>query len=398
MKLSVITITCRETPRLEDMAKTLSASCARAESVELEWIVVDEKQRTWNLTPASSRMTVEYAIPLPSDHRTAGEKMPAHNSARMAGLMRATGEYVVFLNDCTLVTQDWASVALDCFKEGKGWKCKTHVVNDLNVPANGIVRMKDHHDRLRPVPSNTVPGACWGAPAAAFAAIHGFDLAYDGEDKGHDLDAVLRLARIGLQFVTTERAFGVRLRRTKTKGEISTRKEAFNGAKNHKLLQKLHTDRNRVHPLVPAGNGVIAYVPTGSPGHELAQRPLEAVAAAPAPVVRRRSGTPPRPPRPRPVRTPRAPVNVMHHGAKGDRVTDDTAAVSAAVAAASDQSFVDEVAHGMGVDATAEAIVDAALTPDPIVDDGETAHSSEAERDDQELGGDDLGDLSDVLG
>lgn len=260
MRLSVITITCRENPRLSDMAKTLAASLAREPGVELEWIIVDEHGSRRGLEVSEEftgdRMTIMALRPFSSPHRDASEKRPAHNSARNAGLQDATGDYVVFLNDCSLVTQDWVSVAVDCAAQNLGWRCKAHIVHDIAMPTNGIVRMKDHHDRLRPIPSATVPGTCWGAPMAAFRQIGGFDIAYDGEDKGHDLDAVLRLARLGVNFVTTERAFCVRLRRTRTKNEISTIKAVFNGVRNLKLIQKLNADPDRILPLEPGQESV----------------------------------------------------------------------------------------------------------------------------------------------
>ncbi len=395
MKLSVITITCRANPRLSEMARTLAASLDRAPSVDLQWIVVDEQgkddavataMQSVQAMPSLNRFTAQQVPPLPSPHRYAGEKMPAHNSARMAGLLVATGDYVVFLNDCTLVTQDWVSVAADCFAKGKGWRCKTHVVSDMKVPDNGIVRMKDHHDLLRPVPPATVPGACWGAPHAAFEAIGGFDLAYDGEDKGHDLDAVLRLARIGVPFITTERAACVRLRRTKTKTEISTRKEAFNGVRNLKLLQKLNLDRDRTQPLQPAGNGVIQYAPP----------PTAAAPAAPAPT-RTPAGRPARPVRPAPA--PRAtagsarPIRRRGRGAQP------------AAAPAEMPPVADGGDHPGPVDTSPAVTADdpsRARTVSATIDDGDDGEAFERDhasmdsglRDDATIASDDLGDLS----
>jgi hypothetical protein len=283
MKLSVITITCREQPRFAEMLSTLLGSFGRRtnQSTELEWIIVDEKSgpNRWTepTTPLPKGFVVWATPPLPSRHRQ-GDKLPAHNSARNAGLAEATGDYVVFLNDCTVVTRSWVATAELVAGAGLGWRVKAHVVNDLALPTDGVLKYRDHYDRLRPVAGTSVPGACWGAPRAKLLEIGGFDLAYDGEDKGHDLDAVLRLERVGVAFVTTEQAFCVRLRRTKMQAEISLRKESFNGARNQKLLNELARDRDRTVPWIvatPFAGPGMCVVGKGPLPDELALAPVD---------------------------------------------------------------------------------------------------------------------------
>jgi len=276
MKLSVITITCRTDPRLPEMARTLIQSLSAAPAdTRLEWIIVDDRLLGEGARETSKsvrelvfaavhgvasegvmdRFSVNHTPPLPSPHRgpQVASPAPAHNSARNAGLFACADnvDYIVFLNDCSIVTVGWAAVAVDCALAGKGWRCKEGSIQDIKLP-DGHYRHKDHHDRLRPVPATTVGGACWGAPAASFGKIRGFDLAYDGEAKGHELDAVVRLARTGLAFVTTERAYTVRLRRTLTSDEVSTRQEVFVGNRNKILLNELTRDRSRVLPVIEA--------------------------------------------------------------------------------------------------------------------------------------------------
>lgn len=274
MKLSVVTVTCRTNPRLSEAARTLFAS-ARKAGVQLDWIIVDEKRRQLhdlidttqlqtvaveppalrrtqvaidNTLHTTDRMAIAVVPPLPSSARSGADKTPAHNSARAAGLAEVTGEYVVFLNDCNVVTIDFCAVAKDCAARGVGWKVKTHQISDMQIPADGVLRYRDHHDLLRTVPHMTVAGPCWGVPTAKLAEIGGFDLAYDGQKKGSDLDAIIRLARTGLAFVTTERAFTVQLKRTKNESEITTSKEALASARNQKLLNQLANDKTRILP------------------------------------------------------------------------------------------------------------------------------------------------------
>lgn len=339
MKISVITITCRTEPRLRDMARTMTAAAARS-NVELEWVLVDEKYWTADKAtlearvaavreviaalPGGVRERVSFLHVAPPETEFRGSRVPvptpAHNSARNAGLAACHGSFVVFLNDCTVVTGDWLNVARDVAAAEKGWRCKSASVQDLAVP-DGALRFRDHHDLLRPVPFSTVGGPCWGAPRAAFEKIQGFDVAYNGEDHGHELDAIIRLSRAGLSFVTTERALAVRLRRTKTKDEVSTRSEVFAGARNKKLISQLQREGDRTLPLAAV---VVAAQPAA----------VQPVAAAPAAVAAAVDGPgdkapdpAPAAPAPRPARVaapkkprPAKPVRPPHRGASAPAV------------------------------------------------------------------------------
>lgn len=257
MKISVITITCRTNPRLAEMARTLAAAQQRAKDVRLEWIVVDEVDPERAIHAAAPLGWADGFVALgvatpPTEHRAGPDRAVAHNTARNAGLFASSGDYIVMLNDCNIVSMDWASVARDCALQGVGWKCKTDVIPDMPVPADGIVKHKGHHDLLRPVPVMTVAGACWGAPTEAFKKIHGFDLVYDGQRKGNDVDAIVRLSRVGVSFVTTARAYTLQLRRTKVDEEVTTRKDVYAGAKNAAQLNALIRDKTRFLPVVEA--------------------------------------------------------------------------------------------------------------------------------------------------
>jgi hypothetical protein len=265
MKISVVTITCRTDPRLRDMARTLLASLAvSGGDVELEWVVVDEKlwlggaERAQEILEVAAglpaeireRFTLRHTPPTVTAYRgpRVSSPAPAHNSARNAGLAAATGEFVVFLDDCTIVTGDFLNVARDCGVAGAGWRCKSFSMQDAIV-RDGPFKHRDHWDRLRSVPPMTVGGPCWGAPRAALEAIHGFDVAYDGEDHGHELETVIRLGRSGIKFVTTERANSIQLRRTKHRADVTSRPEITNG-RNQKLIGDLQRAKGATEPTV----------------------------------------------------------------------------------------------------------------------------------------------------
>lgn len=261
MKLTIITPTCRSNPRLDEVARTLAHSLSHAPAdMELQWIIVDEMERdTATLIGAAGpimelagkhAMDVFVVPPLPSNHRRAGtEKAPAHNSARAAGLMVADGDYVILLNDCNVVTYGFMNVVYDCYKQKYGFRARMHEVADMAIPADGRVAFKDHHDLLRPIPATTAAGTCWGAPMEAFQAVRGFDRSYDGERYGNDLETIIRLSRVGVTFVTTERCFAIQLRRTKIAEEITTRKDVIKGKTNHKMFNQLMRDKARIHPM-----------------------------------------------------------------------------------------------------------------------------------------------------
>lgn len=309
MKISVVTITCRANGRLAEMARCLAATFQKAGGeLELEWIIVDELAADRDMTfltkagflhaahpevdsfQSEAMVAVHIAPPI-TKHRIGGNKAVAHNTARNAGLLEAKGDYVIFLNDCNMVTADWASVARDACIAKVGWKCKMQVLVDMKVPEDGLLRKPGHHDLMRPVPVLTAASASWGAPREAFEQIRGFDLAYDGERYANDLDAIVRLSRIGTPFVTTARAFVIQLRRTKIDKEITTRKDVYAGVRNKKLFARLQSDKDRITPIWEVGE----------------PEPVEAVPAVAAPAA-----TPSRaqqPPRARFVQCPAPPKN-----------------------------------------------------------------------------------------
>jgi hypothetical protein len=307
--ISVITISCREKGRLSEMAKTLVAN-ARASKVKLEWIVVDEqfaKPHRRDFTKLVGKAIKLRHIKLPlSDLRKAG--LPDHNRARNIGLAEAKGNYVVFLDDCYLVADGWAKAVADVAKAGKGFRPKMHSVNNLVLPPDALIKGLAHWDKFTPVKANTVAGPCWGAPKAAFDKIVGFDEAYCGQDKYHDLDACIRLGRAGVKFVTTERAFVVCLRSTKDHDDVTANKEAQGGHRNQKLYNDLVLDRSRIVPVKPAAP-VVVEPPTPTPAPPPAAPPAAKPAApkAPAPPAvpgpsNRGNHTGKRPPAPKPVK------------------------------------------------------------------------------------------------
>lgn len=268
--IALVTPTARENGRTFEMSRTIAAAVRHAadQDLHLVWLIVDEKERKLDqlidlknehVTQAleGGRLQVAVYPPLPSKHRAPGpSKAPAHNSARSAGLIAALNagvDYIAFLNDCNLVTYGMGKVLVDVCRQGVGFRARPHEVYDMPVPADGVIKYKDHHDLLRRIPPESGCGALWGAPAKSFAEIKGFDLSYDGERYANDLDCVVRLNRTGINFFTTERAFVIQLRRTKIAEELTTRKDVQQGDRNRKLYNALLRDTKRIYPRWVAG-------------------------------------------------------------------------------------------------------------------------------------------------
>lgn len=268
MKLSVVTITCRANPRFKEMADTLFTSFRRAATdAVLQWIIVDDKLWTqdgnerlapvieiYERLPADvrARIEIQHFPPPPTAHRSPdlSDPLPAHNSARNAALAVVEPEsYVVFLSDCTVVSADWVTVALDVASKNLGWRCQLYTVHDLPMPCDGTpFRYRDAHDNLHPVVATTVAGPCWGVPAAMLVKIGGFDADYDGEDDMTEHEALIRLQRVGVSFVTTKRATCVRMRRSKLKADVTTREDAIRSKRNQMYYGQLVRDRQRILP------------------------------------------------------------------------------------------------------------------------------------------------------
>lgn len=260
MHASIITISCRKEPRFADMARSIVDSLGNAlkagKDISLDWVIVDELDRPKEEFTAIHKIlkSSEDAIinlrvvpPLPSAAREA--RLPAHNSARNAGLrFIGDSDYVVFLNDCTVVTSNWVSTLNDMAAMAIGWKCHQVTMVDLKMDkpiVNGVT--SDH--QLRSVPPATVgKSVCWGAPRKAWMEIAGFDLAYDGQSYGHDIEAAVRLTRVGVKFHTSFRAVAVRLSRTAAKA--SPDKAAALAVENRKRLNDLMRKRDRILPEV----------------------------------------------------------------------------------------------------------------------------------------------------
>ena len=264
MKISIITHTVRENPRLAEMANCIAHNLEQTKDVDVQWIVVDEK--LWDEEKRDARVgtleglvdgrfEVVHVPAPPTEHRQPGmsldEMGSAENAARNEALSHADGDYILVLHDCCLITPNLLKTAEELCEAELGYRVPAGTVQDWVLPPDGWFKFRDRWDNLRKVPAKVVAGLCWGAPAGRIFDAQGFDEAYDGQHKGTDVELILRMARQGLEYVTTERAYCVIMRRTYHNEEESGNAAVFRGADNLKRLTALLTDTGRVFPEQP---------------------------------------------------------------------------------------------------------------------------------------------------
>lgn len=291
-RLSVVTVTYRREPRLIEMAATLAESAQRAGAI-VQWVIYDERLAERDTTAlravARNRLEMVHVQADPHPLRVPGPTLrPAHASARNAALRLVTGNYVVFLDDCTLVTADWVKLALEIARSGRGWRCYQRACKDLPVQLAYPLQLHvATQDRIGNMPASVVGGTCWGAPLAAILEVGGFDTVYDGAAHGFAQDLALRMERKGLRYCTCRRAVAIQVTRTATHAEITS---AIPGQcyVHIPLLAALAADRTRTSPAAAAAPAS-ARVEPGATDAARARQPAASprvAAARPAPGPR----------------------------------------------------------------------------------------------------------------
>lgn len=258
MRISVITITCRQKAGLEPLAFSLGNTARRAPGVEVEWVVVDEKLWAHSRCdlPARRRelagagVVVLHVPPKPSvwrgPWRRTDRDLPDPNGARNTGLALASGDYAVFVDDNCLLSDRWLNGVHSLAKNESGYRAHvSYAMLPMKPRKNGFVP----ENRMGGPPVRVTPTQCnglFGAPMAAFHAIRGFDESYAGEMKWEDLDAVVRLDRIGVPFYSA--GWGTVYHTKHGCDEVCDDERVYDGTNNAKRWEALLVDRERNQP------------------------------------------------------------------------------------------------------------------------------------------------------
>lgn len=271
--LTVITPTCRTEPRFQEMADSIAGQIPLAGPYLLTWVVVDDRlwydgaaERRAKLVEAvAGRFQVVHLPPKPSPWRgparvgPRGEgdcDLPDHNGARNTGLAvamtlyPASDHYILFVDDCTVLSQSVFTVAQVAAEKNAGLRVPISVKRNIAMPRDGRVPFGESGGlHLVPAKAVSVAGGCFGAPLEAFLRIGGFDEIYSGEAGKEDLDATVRIERLGVKWLTTKRCTAIQLLESHTKGEVTGSPEALAGRKNAQHWNALIKDRSRTLPV-----------------------------------------------------------------------------------------------------------------------------------------------------
>lgn len=237
MKISIVTITCRHEPRYREMEATIAANVARVQDVDLEWLIVDELGRDFE----SDSIDVRMVRPQPSEWRDRG--FPDPQTARNTALSEVRGDYVVFLDDCTIVNNYWLEQVIECANNGWGYRCNVVDLSNTKLPIDGaFVWPHASPDRFRTCLATTVAGRCFGAPNKALCDIGGFDMIYSGGMPKGAMDAFVRTERAGLIWKTNRRGWAIQLTCTHDRAAVGRRDH---DVRNKGFFDALLSDRER---------------------------------------------------------------------------------------------------------------------------------------------------------
>ena len=199
--LSVITCTARAEPRFALMADSLAA----APSGVLEWIVVnallwyDAGARADALEAAvRGRFDVQHRPPKPTPWQgpTRAPEHPADlphlNNARNTGIIAAHGEYLLFLDDCSVLAGPWPWCAKAAAQRGAAMQVSYHDLwRESDDPLEGFGPSNEILD----VNGLAFCGSGSGCPLEAALAVNGFDEDFAGLAGDNDVEFFVRVER-----------------------------------------------------------------------------------------------------------------------------------------------------------------------------------------------------------
>lgn len=195
--ISLITITARRDPMFVEMRRSLEEHHF-THDVPFEWVIVDaglwwsprRRGADSNLIP------ITHVAPKHShfhgpwvNHR----QLPDQNGARNTGIAYAKGNYLVFLDDCTVVHPTFLARVIKAAREMKVVRFLHKYLPEghwnkwwPNLPSS-----EAPYTRLDPT---SLRGSAVGYPLQALLDVNGFDEMYSGGPK-EDIEVGIRLSR-----------------------------------------------------------------------------------------------------------------------------------------------------------------------------------------------------------
>lgn len=245
--LSVITCTAREEPRFDLMAASLGPAAA-----SLEWIVVDallwydETSRKHELLASMGKHLIpgRHLPPKPTPWQgpnrspSLSADLPHLNNARNTGIIEARGDYLLFVDDCSVLAGPW----LQCVQRAR----------DLGAASQFSYHDFWHEDEE---PRGQVDGAIMdvnglsfcgngvGCPLAGALAINGFDEDFAGVAGDNDVEFFVRLERTGIPMKRFPMAIVAELAGGHADAHVPRHRDP-----RRTRLRRLQRDKGRIQP------------------------------------------------------------------------------------------------------------------------------------------------------
>lgn len=214
--LSLIYITSRKEPHFDWFISSLRREMRELGDVPLPELVVIDFHHSKDRLPYGMGWVgpIKWASPKPTPwqgkYRLTDHDAFAASNARNTGLCLASGTYIVFIDDVSVLVNGWLAAAMESMRENRITCGAYRKVKELAVDMEGNItrwiafsggddtRWKDGRSEVVKCPANWLYGCSFGAPVETLLSVNGFDEALDGLSF-EDVCLGLRLEKAGHQ-------------------------------------------------------------------------------------------------------------------------------------------------------------------------------------------------------